>query len=111
MASPSRWIYTEIMLTPETVNFSRNVPTCHKCPRRCGNDCTVTNRPIGELAESYACPEFRFKARGAGDTLGRALFLAEIGPVAAKAIQAASGGKPCGCAERAAALNRLVPYG
>jgi hypothetical protein len=46
---------------------------------------------------------------GAGDTVAAVLNATGVGPAAMKVIGAATG-KPCRCAKRQAALNRLLPY-
>jgi hypothetical protein len=46
---------------------------------------------------------------GAGDTVAAILNITGIGPAARRVIESATG-KPCGCAKRQAALNRLLPY-
>jgi len=46
---------------------------------------------------------------GAGDTVAALLNATGVGPAAKRVIEAATG-RPCRCAKRQAALNRLVPY-
>ena len=46
---------------------------------------------------------------GAGDTVAAVLNVTGIGTAAQRVIEAATG-KPCGCAKRQAALNRMMPY-
>ena len=55
--------------------------------------------------EPGLCPD-----RGLGDTVARVLEATGVGPLAKAVIERATG-KPCGCQERQAALNRLVPFG
>lgn len=56
-----------------------------------------------------AVEKYRPTARGLGDTVERVLDATGIGPLAKRAITAVTG-RPCGCAKRRDALNKLVPY-
>ncbi len=49
------------------------------------------------------------RASGAGDTIAAVLNATGAGAVVKSVIETATG-KPCGCAKRQAALNRLLPY-
>jgi len=48
-------------------------------------------------------------ARGLGDFIGKMADVTGIKAVTRR-IEAATG-KPCGCGERRAALNRMIPFG
>lgn len=54
------------------------------------------------------CVEYRGRLRGLGDVVAK---VAEVTGVAsaARALENATG-KPCGCAERRAALNKALPF-
>jgi hypothetical protein len=50
------------------------------------------------------------RAAGAGDAVAVVLNASGMGHVAKRVIEAATG-KPCGCANRQATLNRVLPFG
>lgn len=54
------------------------------------------------------CPSYDGPARGFGDVVHSIARITGVARVA-KAVEAATG-KPCGCAERRAALNAAVPF-
>lgn len=95
--------------------MNRNVEICHHCefmPKACNGPCPCLADPqrrnIFDLAAIYECPKHKFPARGAGDLVKHVLDVTGIGPVAKKCIEKVTG-KPCGCADRQAKLNRLIP--
>ena len=55
------------------------------------------------------CDSYEGMARGLGDFIGKMADVTGIKAVT-RQIEAATG-KPCGCGERRAALNRMIPFG
>lgn len=99
------------MMPEETANFVRNVPTCHRCPKRRGGICTADGKgeTISAKAAAHACPLNLFPSRGLGDTVAKVLGATGVGAVAKAVIEGVTG-KPCGCDKRQEALNRAAPY-
>ena len=80
-----------------------------KCDHHNGKGCSLNlfggNPSIGicRVCDRYEGPD-----RGVGDTVHRFLVATGIAPIA-KAASTATG-KPCGCANRRAALNEALPF-
>jgi hypothetical protein len=55
-----------------------------------------------------ACVEYRGRLRGMGDVVAKVAEATGVATVA-RVVEKATG-KPCGCAERRAALNKALPF-
>lgn len=94
---------------------------CRECPD--GTLCPLLGIRVGppQRRKCAADPEWRERTaatkaagcaprdRGLGDSLERVFKAVGVDKIA-KAVERATG-RPCGCAERKAKLNSLVPYG
>lgn len=90
----------------EEPKFVRNLHVCVLSCREWDHAefqgiCRHNQKPIQDNAEADECPHStgrKFESRGIGDSV-------------AKAIQKATGKKPCGgCAKRRDLLNKALPY-
>lgn len=79
-----------------------------KCRYQDGNGCSLGlfgGRPSAGVCS--VCDRYEGPARGAGDIVHKVATITGISS-AAKAVERMTG-KPCGCAERRAALNAALP--
>jgi len=90
-----------------------NLTICHRCDRLarpCAGACicTADGRDIVDHAQAGDCPLARYPSRGLGDTVAKVTHATGIHALVQTAARAV--GKPCGCAKRREALNKLLPY-
>lgn len=72
----------------------------------CGLD--PQRRGLEVISAAHECPLGKFPARGLGDSVKSALDATGVGPLAKRLIEKVRG-RPCNCAGRQAALNRVFP--